>query len=408
MRLGQRRAAGMASLAAWPSSRSTSRRRARGSRRSARPLAFFDGPARHAGARRGDRRDRRVPAARQREHGRRVRHEPARTDALIDARQARSRPVPRLRRRTRSAFGANMTTLNFALTRTLGRELAAGDEIVVTRLDHDGNVAPWLELAHDAGSSSTSPASSTTLPARPRGSRAPALAADARRRVPGRLERGRQRSRTSARIVALRPGAGALAWVDAVHYAPHGPIDVREWDADVLLCSPYKFFGPHLGLAFGRARAARAPGGRTRCGRRPTTRSARRFETGRSSTSCSPASWPPSSTWSRIGWEAIRHAERELGERFLAGLPGDLPLYGPPSDGRPCAYLRVHASRARAAAEAAVALAERDLAVWHGNYYAVEIMRALGLDGGRRPRGHRPLQHGRRGRPPARGAGGAG
>src|SRR5205085_2310931 len=153
-------------------------------------------------------------------------------------------------------FGANMTTLNFALTRAAARELSAGDEIVVTRLDHDANVSPWLELARDLGlvvrfadiredctldlddlEAQLSPR--TRVVAFPVASNAVGTLTDAHR------------------IAELAHEAGALAWADAVHYAPHGPIDVRAWGVDVLVCSPYKFFGPHLGLAFGRSELLR-------------------------------------------------------------------------------------------------------------------------------------------------------
>ncbi len=149
-------------------------------------------------------------------------------------------------------FGANMTTLNFALTRTLGRELSAGDEIVVTRLDHDANVSPWLELARDLDlvvrfadiredttldldDLAAQLSERTRVVAYPWASNAVGTLVDV------------------ARVAELAHEAGALAWVDAVHYAPHGPIDVAAIGADVLICSPYKFFGPHLGLAFARS-----------------------------------------------------------------------------------------------------------------------------------------------------------
>src|ERR687891_1978377 len=149
-------------------------------------------------------------------------------------------------------FGQNMTTLNFALTRAFGRELKMGDEIVVTRLDHDANVAPWLELARD----------------RDLVVRFADLVDEGCTLDMAGLERllsGRTRVVTFPwasnavgtitdvkRIASLAHEAGALAWVDAVHYAPHGPIDVAAADVDILLCSPYKFFGPHLGLFYGR------------------------------------------------------------------------------------------------------------------------------------------------------------
>src|SRR5215470_6994332 len=148
-------------------------------------------------------------------------------------------------------FGQNMTTLNFALTRALGRTLASGDQILVTRLDHDGNVSPWLELAHDLGLQvdfveirenttldlddlERKLTERTRVVAFPLAANALGTTADA------------------AHIVELAHDAGALAWADAVHYAPHRPIDVTALGVDVLLCSPYKFFGPHLGLAYGR------------------------------------------------------------------------------------------------------------------------------------------------------------
>src|SRR5581483_1673114 len=149
------------------------------------------------------------------------------------------------------AFGANMTTLNFALSRTAAREWSEGDEIVCTRLDHDGNISPWLELAHDRNlvvrfadvddeCRLDLDQLSSLLSERTRVVAFP-YASDAVGTVT-----------PVAEIAALAHEAGALAWVDAVHYGPHGPIDVQALAADVLLCSPYKFYGPHLGLAFGR------------------------------------------------------------------------------------------------------------------------------------------------------------
>src|SRR5438477_8298899 len=149
-------------------------------------------------------------------------------------------------------FGANMTTLAFALTRTAGRDWNEGDEILVTKLDHDANVSPWLELAHDKrievrfvdinddttldlDDLQRQLSARTRVVAFPVASNAVGTLADVKR------------------VVELAHSAGALAWADAVHYGPHGPIDVADWGVDVLICSPYKYFGPHLGLACGRA-----------------------------------------------------------------------------------------------------------------------------------------------------------
>src|SRR5438477_5038641 len=149
-------------------------------------------------------------------------------------------------------FGANMTTLNFALTRTAAREWSERDEIVVTRLDHDGNVSPWLELAHDLGLvvRFADIREDTTLDLEDLASklsdRTRVVAFPWASNAVGTLV-------NVARVAELAHEVGALAWVDAVHYAPHGPIDVAAAGADVLICSPYKFFGPHLGLAYARA-----------------------------------------------------------------------------------------------------------------------------------------------------------
>src|SRR3954451_13495374 len=174
-----------------------------------------------------------------------------RSDALVT--QSRLAAAAFLRCEPEEAsFGANMTTLNFALTRTVGRTLEQGDEILCTRLDHDGNVSPWLELAHDRGLKVqlVDVHDDTTLDyddlegklsARTRVVAFP-LASNAVGTTPD-----------AKRIVELAHDAGALAWADAVHYGPHGPIDVGDLGVDVLLCSPYKFFGPHLGLGYVRS-----------------------------------------------------------------------------------------------------------------------------------------------------------
>ncbi|MCA1683194.1 MAG: cysteine desulfurase-like protein [Actinobacteria bacterium] len=276
-------------------------------------------------------------------------------------------------------FGANMTTLNFALSRAAGRELAEGDEIVVTRLDHDANVAPWLELARDRNLQvrfadinddctvdmddlERQLSRRTRIVAFPVASNAVGTLTD----VPG--------------IARLAHEAGALAWADAVHYAPHGPIEAAKLGVDVLICSPYKFYGPHLGLAFGRAEllerwrpykvrpAADQPIGH-------------RYETGTLPHELLAGFTAAVDYIGSIGWDAIRAHERQLGERFLAGLPGSCRLLGPPTmDGRVATF--AFTVDARSPGEVASSLGERGIAVWHGNYYALEVMRRLGLDEG--------------------------
>jgi len=270
-----------------------------------------------------------------------------------------------------TAFGANMTTLNFALSRAAGRTLRAGDEIVVTRLDHDANVSPWLELAHDLDLTVrvVDVHDDTTIDMddleRWIGERTRVVAFPLASNAVGTLT-------DAARIVALAHDAGALAWADAVHYAPHAPIDVEALDVDVLVCSPYKFFGPHLGLAF--VRDALADSWRT-YKVRPAHH---RFETGTLAHELLAGFVAAVDYMGSIGWPAMQAHERALGERLLAGLPDRCTLYGLPTmDGRvPTFAFTVDGIAPRAVAER---LAERDIAVWDGNYYAVEVMDRLGL-----------------------------
>ena len=276
-------------------------------------------------------------------------------------------------------FGANMTTLNFALTRAAARELRPGDEVVVTRLDHDANVAPWLELEHDLGlvvrfadlrdDGTLDLADLEAL----LGGRTRVVAFPWASNALGTLV-------DAARVCELAHEAGALAWVDAVHYAPHGPIDVAAIGADVLFCSPYKFCGPHLGLAFGRTELLE--GWRPYKVRpAPDAPVGRRFETGTLQHELLAGFVAAVDHFRSLGWDAIQAHERELGERFLAGLPERCTLYGLPTmEGRvPTFAFNVDGLSAEAVAER---LGGRGIAVWHGDYYALEVMRRLGLEDG--------------------------
>jgi cysteine desulfurase family protein (TIGR01976 family) len=277
-------------------------------------------------------------------------------------------------------FGQNMTTLNFALTRTLGRELEAGDEIVVTRLDHDGNVAPWLELARDLDlvvRFADLNEEDSTLDVD-----------DLQRQLSGRTRVVAFPWASNAvgsispvqRIVDLAHDAGALAWVDAVHYAPHGRIDAAAVGADILICSPYKFFGPHLGLFFARREVVE---GWRPYKVRPSADEpvAHRFETGTQSHESLAGFTAAVEHLESLGWEAIQAHERELGQRFLDGLPSPYRLYGVRSmEGRVPTFALTHPRRSPE--DLAARLSERDIATWPGNYYAVEVMERLGLPDG--------------------------
>jgi cysteine desulfurase family protein (TIGR01976 family) len=277
-------------------------------------------------------------------------------------------------------FGQNMTTLNFALTRSLGRDLRAGDEIVVTRLDHDGNVAPWLELAQDLDlvvrHADFDPETGTLD--------LDDLAAQLseRTRVVAYPWASNALGTVTPvqRIAELAREAGALAWVDAVHYAPHGPIDVAAVGADVLVCSPYKFFGPHLGLFFGRQDVIE----RWRPYKvRPADDEplGHRFETGTLSHEALAGTTAAIAYIESLGWDAIRAHERELGQRFLDGLPEPYGLHGVPTmEGRVPTFSITHPERSPD--ELAATLGERGIATWPGNFYAVEVMERLGLPHG--------------------------
>ena len=277
------------------------------------------------------------------------------------------------------AFGANMTTLNFALSRAAARDFEAGDEIIVTRLDHDANVSPWLELARDRDLDVrfVDIHDDTTLDLadleRQLSPRTRVVAFPWASNAVGTLQ-------DVARIADLAQSAGALAWVDAVHYAPHGSIDVAAAGVDVLLCSPYKFFGPHLGLAFARAElltAWRAYKVRPA----PDTPLGHRFETGTLPHELLAGFVAAVDYLRSVGFDAIVAHERELGERFLGALPDSCRLYGLPTmDGRVPTFAFTVDGRTPAAV--AQTLGERDIAVWHGNYYAVEAMRRLALPDG--------------------------
>jgi cysteine desulfurase family protein (TIGR01976 family) len=149
-------------------------------------------------------------------------------------------------------FGQNMTTITFALARAIARDLKPGDEIVVTTLDHDANVAPWRALEEKG---------IVIQQADIREADCTLDLADLKRKItPGKTKLVAVGYASNAvgtlnpvaEITKLAHDAGALMFIDAVHYAPHGPIDVRALDCDFLACSSYKFFGPHMGILYGK------------------------------------------------------------------------------------------------------------------------------------------------------------
>jgi len=265
------------------------------------------------------------------------------------------------------SFGMNMTTLDFALSRTAAREFRAGDEILTTQLDHDGGVAPWVELAEDKGLVVKVVEATDALTVdyddleRQLSDRTRVVAFALASNATGSVA-------DAVRICKLARDAGAISWIDAVHYAAHEPIDVAEIGCDVLLCSPYKFCGPHLGIAFVRRELADTW--------RPykARPSKLRFETGTLPYELLAGFSATIAYLDTIGGMAkIRIYERELGERFLAGLPASVSLYGPPTmEGRvPTFLFNIDGVQADVAAHQ---LADRGFGVWYAdNWYCVSL-----------------------------------
>jgi cysteine desulfurase family protein (TIGR01976 family) len=277
-------------------------------------------------------------------------------------------------------FGANMTTLNFALARTLARDLRAGDEILVTRLDHDGGVAPWVELARDFGLvvRHVDVREDLTLDYED----LERQLTDRTRVVAFAWASNAVGSITDAqRVCSLARESGALSWIDAVHYAAHEPIEVTAVGADLVLCSSYKWCGPHLGMAYGRSEVVERwrP---FKARPAPSSPVGRRFETGTSPFELLAGLIATVEYLDSIGgYEAIVPYERELGERFLAGLPDAVTVYGLQTmrDRVPTFLLNVEDVPAR---DVAHRLAARGYGVWHhDNWYSLGLHPRLPYDG---------------------------
>ena len=274
-------------------------------------------------------------------------------------------------------FGPNMTTLNFALSRTAARAFRPGDEILVSCLDHDAGVAPWLEIAHDRDLVVRHVAlhDDTTLDfadlESKLGPRTKVVAFAWASNAVGTVTDAR-------RVCQLAHDAGALAWVDAVHYAAHEPIDVRAIGADMLICSPYKFCGPHLGVACGRAEVL----GQWRPYKArpaPTSPLGRSFETGTQTYELLAGFNATIDYLDSIGgFAAIAPYERSLGQRFLDGLSDAVTVYGRPGmDGRVPTFLAN--VDGVAAEDVAARLAAAQIGVWaHDSWYSLGLYQRLG------------------------------
>jgi cysteine desulfurase family protein (TIGR01976 family) len=299
-------------------------------------------------------------------------------------------------------FGANMTSLTYAMSRAIGRQLGPGNEIVVTHLDHDANVSSWRAL-EETGTTVRFVdinLADCTLDmndmARKIGPHTRLVAAAYASNAVGTINDVKE-------IVRLAHNAGAMAYIDAVHYAPHGPIDVRAVDCDFLVCSTYKFFGPHMGVLYGkREHLKRLHPYKVRAN---TDAVPQRWEWGTLNHECIAGITAgvdyladlgrhvdPTATTRRAAllaaFSAIQPYERSLAERLIRGLLpiSGLKLYGisdPVRFDRRCPTIAVRIQR-HTPLELATRLGERGFFTWDGNYYALNLTERLEVekDGG--------------------------
>jgi cysteine desulfurase family protein (TIGR01976 family) len=275
------------------------------------------------------------------------------------------------------AFGPSMSALTMRFAAAVGRTLGPGDEIVCTRLDHDANVAPWLIAAERAGVTvrfADPEAETLELPA----SAVEAVLSDRTRWVAVTAASNAVGTVPDLPgIVAAAHAAGARVYVDAVHAAPHRPLDVEALGADALSCSAYKWFGPHVGILWGR----------------PDLLAELRPDKLRPSPDEVPDRWElgtlpfeglagvraAAEFMLSLDRDALRAHEDALLAQMLDGLRAidGVTVHGAARDRAPTVMFTVDG---RTSLEVARALAAHEVAVWHGNYYAVELARHLGLE----------------------------
>jgi cysteine desulfurase family protein (TIGR01976 family) len=277
-------------------------------------------------------------------------------------------------------FGANMTTLTMHASRTLFRELGPGDEVLLTGLDHDANVAPWLLAAEDRGVVVRQVGIDPEVCVVDPNVFAGLLSNRTRVAAFGWASNGAGTVNDVAALCALCRDAGAISYVDAVHFAPHGPIDVAAVGCDFLVCSAYKFFGPHVGVLFGRAELLERH--RPYKVRPAPDEIPHSWETGTVNLEGIAGTAAAVGYLGSLGMETVTAYERGLAARLLDGLRAidGVTVYGTTDLDRrvPTAAFNV---AGRGPAEVSAALGEQGIFVWDGNYYALELMQRLGLEG---------------------------
>jgi cysteine desulfurase family protein (TIGR01976 family) len=275
------------------------------------------------------------------------------------------------------AFGPSMTDMTMRFSAAAGRELAPGDEVVCTRLDHDANVRPWVIAAERAGATVrfADPEPETLeLPA----SAVESVLSDRTRWVAVTAASNAVGTVPDLRgIVDAAHAAGARVYVDAVHAAPHRRLDVEALGCDALACSAYKWFGPHIGILWGRPELLAEL---TPDKLKPSADVVPfRWELGTPAFESLAGVRAAADYVLSTDWEAVRAHEDALLATALGALGAmdHVTLYGAARERAPTIMFNV---RGRTSDEVAAALAEREIAVWQGNYYAWELERHLGLD----------------------------
>ena len=292
-------------------------------------------------------------------------------------------------------FGQNMTSLTFALSRSLAKTWEPGDEIVVTRLDHDANIAPWVSAAEESGVTVRYVdflRHDFTLDlddfARQLSPKTKLVAIGAASNATG----GRNPIETISQMAHQQ---GALVFVDAVHYGPHALIDVKAWDCDFVACSAYKFFGPHIGFLWGRESLLKAlhpykvrPSSNSIPDRWMTGTQNHEGIAGLLAAIDYLANLVQKSDSRRSGlratFQAIQEYEQKLSRQLLEGFQeiDGMEVYGITDfdrlEERFATFSITHPAMktSRLAAE----LGDRGIFVWHGNYYALEFTECLDLE----------------------------
>jgi cysteine desulfurase family protein (TIGR01976 family) len=297
------------------------------------------------------------------------------TDELVESTRASVATLLGADPRT-VAFGPSMTALTMRFAGAACRALAPGDEVVCTRLDHDANVRPWLIHAERNGATvrfADPDPQTLELPV----SAVATVLTDRTRWVAVTAASNAVGTVPDLRgIVAAAHAAGARVYVDAVHATPHRQIDVEALGCDALACSAYKWFGPHVGILTGRPEVLEEL--QPDKLRPSPDKIPDRFELGTLPFESLAGVRAATDYMLSTDWDAVRAHEQALLASVLDALSGmdHVTVYGAAQDRAPTLMFNV---AGRTAGEVAAALAEREIAVWQGNYYAVELEGFLGL-----------------------------